>query len=370
MVFIKKTATDPKRSLLVILDASAKVNLLISANGSDWGTYTHATALAAGRWYHAGITYDASDDSYRIRLYDYTAAATVGVDKTGTATDILIVDANFLLSDTAAAQSLDGKLDEVVVFKDVLNVSEIDAIRAGTFSGFIHDAAVVEAASASEIQDALIVAIATIAESTDVADLQDATGTWHVTITESTSVEDSQDALIVAVAAIAESTTVADSQDADTGEIDAAIAESTTVEDTQDVAADWQVGITESTTVADAQDVAVDWQVGITESTTVVDTQDALIVAIATIVESTDVADSQDFIDTLCHKIGSTSGQLTRKHVTDLGKNIAVEGSVEVHENMYANRFYQEENGGWTGTFTNADADTVTVKGGIIVSVA
>ena len=61
---------------------------------------------------------------------------------------------------------------------------------------------------------------------------------------------------------------------------------------------------------------------------------------------------------------------MTRKHVADLSKNIAVEGSIEVHENMYANRFFQESNGGWTGTFTNADGDTVTCKGGIVTNVA
>ena len=59
-----------------------------------------------------------------------------------------------------------------------------------------------------------------------------------------------------------------------------------------------------------------------------------------------------------------------RKQVADLGKNVLVEGSVEVLENMYADRYFQNENGGWTGTFTNADGDTVTVKGGIITGVA
>jgi len=56
--------------------------------------------------------------------------------------------------------------------------------------------------------------------------------------------------------------------------------------------------------------------------------------------------------------------------VEDLGKNVLVEGSVEVLENVYADEYYQNENAGWTGTFTNADGDTVTVKGGIIVNVA
>ena len=59
-----------------------------------------------------------------------------------------------------------------------------------------------------------------------------------------------------------------------------------------------------------------------------------------------------------------------RKQVADLGKNILVEGSVEVLENVYADKFYQNENEGWTGTFTNGDSDTVTVKGGIITGVA
>lgn len=131
-----KTGSVPDRCLIVMFDTTEKMNILISADGTNWNYYIHATALVAGRWYHVGITYDGNnDDSYRIRIWDDTAGAIVGVDKTGIASDICIAAGNLYLGYSSTVLTLGGNLDEVVVFNDVLSVAEIDAIRAGTFGG-------------------------------------------------------------------------------------------------------------------------------------------------------------------------------------------------------------------------------------------
>ena len=71
----------------------------------------------------------------------------------------------------------------------------------------------------------------------------------------------------------------------------------------------------------------------------------------------------------LVNIIGS-SAIVSPNHISDLGKNLLIEGDLEVRRNAYAKRYFQDANGGWTGTFTNGDAATVTVKGGIITGVA
>ena len=124
-------------SFLVTLNefgTDGKLYLHLSSNGTSWTeSLFHATALTTGRWYHVGITYDNSDYSVRIRIWDDTAGAIHGTDKTSTEDDISIGAGILTLSWSTLTSALGGNLDEMVVFNDVLTTDEIDAIRAGTY---------------------------------------------------------------------------------------------------------------------------------------------------------------------------------------------------------------------------------------------
>jgi len=130
---INKTGIG-KYCFVVFVDNSNRLTLYFSSNGETWNYSTsHASVLSVDTWYHAAITYDNSDYSYRIRIWDDMAKAILGTDKTGTAIDINVSDGVFSLS-IQSFLALNGHMDQVVVFKDVLTVAEIDAIRSQTYS--------------------------------------------------------------------------------------------------------------------------------------------------------------------------------------------------------------------------------------------
>jgi len=104
----------------------------------DTGTrsYDHASAVVAGRWYHIGLSYNVADDGYVIRIWDDTAGAILGTDKTGTLVSSPTAANNpwcIAVQDGNWGSILDGWLDELVVFNDVLTTDEIDQIRSGTY---------------------------------------------------------------------------------------------------------------------------------------------------------------------------------------------------------------------------------------------
>jgi len=111
------------------------LKIAISSLGNNWNSIGHDTALQSNRWYHAAVTYDNSDYSIRLRIWDYTAGAIVGVDKTGILTNIFIGSGYVFVGYLTTLLDMGGNLDEVVVFNDVLSVAEIDEIRAGIYGG-------------------------------------------------------------------------------------------------------------------------------------------------------------------------------------------------------------------------------------------
>lgn len=127
---------DGSKSWKIYLDGSHGLRLYQSSDGSAEETAEHGTTMGTGTWYHVGVTYDDSDKSYRIRVWDDSAGAILGSDKTGNFTsNINIGDAPFLIG--AAVSStywFDGLIDELAVFDRVLTTNEIDQIRAGTYS--------------------------------------------------------------------------------------------------------------------------------------------------------------------------------------------------------------------------------------------
>jgi hypothetical protein len=122
--------------------------------GASWETISHATAMSTGVWYHVGCTFDNSDKSYRIRVWDDNASTILGSDKTGTATNNINVEDGFLvIGDTwGGSPLLDGQLDEIVVFKDILTADEIDQIRGGTYGASAGQLIIISKALDMELQ--------------------------------------------------------------------------------------------------------------------------------------------------------------------------------------------------------------------------
>jgi len=112
----------------------SSIELSISSNGMAWTSYLHASAIAINTWYHVGVTYQDSDQVYRIRIWDDTAGAILGVDLTGVGVNIFVTNGAVKVGDDQAGAKMDGKIDEMVIFNDILTVAQIDAIRAGTYN--------------------------------------------------------------------------------------------------------------------------------------------------------------------------------------------------------------------------------------------
>ncbi len=141
-IFSKYDPNGGNRSWRVKLEGDdGKIYLQTGKDsGTDFQTNSPAygTALTNAQWYHIGITLDSSDN-YRIRIWDDTVGDFLDFDATGTFTDpVSWTEASKVIlgaqqADTSYSDWLDGMVDEVVVFKDILTTDEIDEIRNGSY---------------------------------------------------------------------------------------------------------------------------------------------------------------------------------------------------------------------------------------------
>jgi hypothetical protein len=123
------------RWTVVVNYTSSNFYLRFGTYSPTWTYVNHGSALATGRWYHVGVTYNNTSKAYTVRIWDATAGAILGSDLSGTMTNaITYTGGGGLTLGSADTNTLDGLLDEVVVFDDILSSSEIDAIRAGTYN--------------------------------------------------------------------------------------------------------------------------------------------------------------------------------------------------------------------------------------------
>ncbi len=134
MVIYEK-ASSSKDTFYVILNSTGYMYMGIgisSGTSVEWKADT-STPIQAGQWYHVGVTYQDSDKSYRIRVWDQTARTVK--ETTGTTTNnVNVEDAGIRIgAHYNNMMCYDGLIDEMVVFKDILTPAEIDAIRAGTY---------------------------------------------------------------------------------------------------------------------------------------------------------------------------------------------------------------------------------------------
>ncbi len=129
--FLAKTSSGKQGWAIFQYDNSARLGFSIGYNGGgDWENHYHGTNMTTGRWYHFGITYTGVDKSYRIRIWDDTAGAPLGVDLTGTGTNAMNIE-DAIFGFTAAY--VIGYFDDVALFNRVLNTTDIDACRGGVY---------------------------------------------------------------------------------------------------------------------------------------------------------------------------------------------------------------------------------------------
>jgi hypothetical protein len=136
--FFGKWGTGTRSLLCQITGTSGGLDfrILLGHNGGLSSETIIETSIAAltGRWYHFGFTYQDSDKSWKLRIWDDTAGA-IYYSNTGHTTNNINIENATLYVGGYLSNSHDGEMDEVVVFDDILTNDEIDAIRAGTYSG-------------------------------------------------------------------------------------------------------------------------------------------------------------------------------------------------------------------------------------------
>jgi hypothetical protein len=95
-----------------------------------------SNVMHPGRWYHVGFTFNSSTRSCYVRVYDKSADSIL-INETLTFThDITVTAAAFVMGGTESPDtgySLNGLLDEAVVFNDLLTPTQIDQIRQGIY---------------------------------------------------------------------------------------------------------------------------------------------------------------------------------------------------------------------------------------------
>lgn len=114
-----------------------KLRFFVGFNsGASEESVSFGTAFVTGRWFHVAVSYDASTYAYRMRIWDDTAGNFLGSDATGNFSQAIdAMDVPFTLGARGDGnRELDGFLDNSVMFNRVLNATEIDAVRAGTYT--------------------------------------------------------------------------------------------------------------------------------------------------------------------------------------------------------------------------------------------
>jgi len=134
--FAKWDHAGLKRQLQILqLGSPSDIRVYIGYNGgvSYEEVVTLNTNMVVNQWYHIGFTFQDSDKSWRLRVWDESGES-VMEDTGNTINNINIEDSFFTLGCVSdGINHFDGRIDEVVVFNDILTSDEIDQIRVGTY---------------------------------------------------------------------------------------------------------------------------------------------------------------------------------------------------------------------------------------------
>jgi len=124
-----------KRSFAIYNNNNKLGVLLGYSGGASFESVYLTSAVLVGRFYSYGATYDDSDKSYRLRVWDHTADALLQEITGNFTNNVNIEDGSlFIGSRDGGSVSFDGLMDETVVFNDIKTADKIDQIRAGTYA--------------------------------------------------------------------------------------------------------------------------------------------------------------------------------------------------------------------------------------------
>lgn len=138
-VYSKFDNTANKRSLILFLYNTDFYVQIGYNGGASAETLYNGGTIQTGRWYHFGFTFDDSDKSWKLVIWDDTAGSKI-IDTSGTATNNIHVDdapvgiGCSFSGGSGGSNQFDGLIDEVPVFKDILATAEIDEIRQGVYN--------------------------------------------------------------------------------------------------------------------------------------------------------------------------------------------------------------------------------------------
>jgi large repetitive protein len=107
-----------------------------SAASTEFQVPVSTNILQLGRWYHVAFAYTDSTKSCYVRVYDKTADSVIINETLHFVNNMSVSTSPFVLGGTYWADpsySLDGQLDEVAIFNDILTSAQIDQIRQGTY---------------------------------------------------------------------------------------------------------------------------------------------------------------------------------------------------------------------------------------------
>ncbi len=105
-------------------------------NGASWETKEHDyTSLAINTWYHLAWAHDGVNKTLTCQLRN-AAGDTLGTDfdESAWGQETNVEDAAVNIGALGGSFHYAGKIDECVIFKDLLTTSEMDDIRTGDYS--------------------------------------------------------------------------------------------------------------------------------------------------------------------------------------------------------------------------------------------
>lgn len=120
-----------------VTSAYNKIGVVIgTSSGASSAIKYSSDVVTTGTWYHVAVTYQASTRNYTLRIWDDTAGSVLCNDSGTYASDMSITTASWILGarNAGVTACLDGLLDEVCVFNDILSTTDIDNIRSGLYS--------------------------------------------------------------------------------------------------------------------------------------------------------------------------------------------------------------------------------------------
>ena len=134
----KYDATNNKRSLGLLIWSNVLQFYCGYSAGTVGELLSTGIAIADGEWYHVAVVVDGVAKTINVRVYKLSTT-TVYTYSGAMSYELYVSDAAFRIGarDGDTGYHWDGKIDEVVIFNDLLTATEIDKIRAGTFGTYI-----------------------------------------------------------------------------------------------------------------------------------------------------------------------------------------------------------------------------------------